>query len=49
MKDAITTALVLAACLVIGDKLWTIALAAALVAAAGIVQWRKAHGKRNPT
>ena len=33
-KDGITAALILGACLVIGDKLWTIALAAAMIAAA---------------
>ena len=47
MRNIITATLVLGACLVIGDKLWTIALAAGLILAAAILS----HGKpaRHPS
>lgn len=38
MRDTITGALILGACLVAGDKLWTIALAAGMILAALALQ-----------
>ncbi len=48
MRNAITGALILAACLMAGDKLWSIALAALMILAALAIQntqkkWRKDH------
>ena len=43
-KDKITGALILGACLIIGDKLWTIALAAVMILAALALQGVH-HGK----
>lgn len=44
MRDTITGALILGACLVAGDKLWSIALAAGMILAALALQGGR-HGK----
>lgn len=44
-KDKITGALILGACLVAGDKLWTVALAAGMILAALALQ-RTSYGKQ---